>query len=112
MTDPISLDALLNDYPTDYEAWVLQDKRSGKYVTIPDEARYPGRRIFRFFMSEKDALRVRDEIIASGNKKIAEAEIQAVRVPLHRAMKSISTQPTDGFVMHSPNEVFENFGTR
>jgi hypothetical protein len=63
MADPLDLDTILAEFSEDDPAWVLCDTASGKYVTIPD-ARYPGRNIFRFFMSELDAKRILEALFS------------------------------------------------
>ena len=35
MTDPLSLETIRAEFSEDTQAWVLQDKESKKYVTIP-----------------------------------------------------------------------------
>ena len=110
MTEPLSLDVVLSEFdPTD-EAWVLQDSQSGLYVIVPDP-KYPGRKIIRFFMSEQDAMDVLNEIVKTGNEKIPKLGIEAKKVNLHKSIRSIAAtrKPgyADGFVVHSPNEVFE-----
>lgn len=42
MTDPLSLDTIQSEFSEESEAWVLQDTKSKKYVTIP-HPKYPGR---------------------------------------------------------------------
>jgi len=54
MTDPLSLDTIQTEFGEEYEAWVLQDTNSKKYVTIP-HPKYPGRNSIHFFMSRDDA---------------------------------------------------------
>ena len=111
MTDPLSTENLLGEFDASYEAWTLQDQRSLQYVTIPDPARYPGRTIFRFFMSAGDAEGVLRAIRSSGNAKVRNATIVAVKVNLHKAMRSLASESSAGepvgFVVHTPNEVFE-----
>ena len=113
MTEPLSLEAVLSEFDDKYEAWVLRDPRSGQYVMIP-HARYPGRTILHFFMSRDDAMTVLDGIVRTGNETIAMAPIVPVKVNLHEALCGIANSKTpgfaDAFVVHSPNEVFENFG--
>ncbi len=111
-TDPFALETMLGEFDDKYEAWVLRDSRSGLYVTIP-HSRYPGKTIVHFFMSFENALAVLDAIAKTGNAKIAAAPIIPVKVNLHEAMQAIAATETpgyaDGFVVHSPNEVFETF---
>jgi len=110
VTEPLSLDVILAEFDSAYEAWVLRDPRSGMYVTIPHE-KYPGRTIIHFFMSRQDAMDVLQAIARSGNAKIVSAPIIPVKVNLHESLKGVAADKTpghaDGFVVHSPNEVFE-----
>lgn len=109
MTQPLPLDAVLTEFSEDKEAWVLQGKRSGKYLVIPDN-RYPGRRPVRFFMSRFDAERMLAEVLKIKPSLAAEA-IAPVSVKLLQALRSIAADRTfgnaDSFVVHSPNEMYE-----
>jgi hypothetical protein len=91
-------------------AWVLQDARSGKYVTIP-HPRYPGRIILHFFLSRDDAAKILEMILATGNTKVTSGLIIPVQKNLHESLRAIAATKTpgfaDGFVVHPPNEVFE-----
>jgi hypothetical protein len=111
-TDPLSLEVLLGEFDSKYEAWVLRDPSSGDYLTIPHPD-YPGRTIIHFFMSRVNAMTVFDAVVSAGNKKIAAAPIIPVKANLHEAMRSIAATKkpgfADGFVVHPPNEVFESF---
>lgn len=109
MTQPLPLDTVLTEFAEDKEAWVLQGKRSGKYLTIPDN-RYPGRRPVRFFMSRLDADRMLSEVLKV-NPSLASDGIGPVSVKLLQALRSIAADKTpgnaDSFVVHSPNEMYE-----
>jgi hypothetical protein len=111
-TDPLSLETIMGEFDKTYEAWVLRDAKSGKYVTLP-HANYPGRIIVNFFMSRNDAMTVLDAIVKTGNEIVKRSPIIPVKVNLHEAMQSIAATKTtgyaDGFVVHTPNEVFETF---
>lgn len=109
MTNPLSLDTIKSEFNEDAEAWVLQDTKSKKYVTIP-HPKYPGRNPIHFFMSRDNAEAVLQEILdvnwALGNRNII-----ATKVKLLQACRSIAADKTpgnaDGFVVHPPNEVYE-----
>jgi hypothetical protein len=109
MTQPLPLDTVLSEFSEVSEAWVLQSKLSGKYLTIPDN-RYPGRRPVRFFMSRLDADRMLTEVLIV-NPSLAVESIEPVSVKLLQALRSIAADKTpgnaDSFVVHSPNEVYE-----
>lgn len=109
MTDPLSLETIIAEFNDDSEAWVLQDKKSKKYVTIP-HPKYPGRNPIHFFLSKGDAERVLTEILEV-NWPLKNREIFAVSVKLLKAVRSIAADKSagnaDGFVVHPPNEVFE-----
>ncbi len=78
MTQPLPLDTVLSEFSETSEAWVLQAKRSGKYLTIPDN-RFPGRRPVRFFMSRLDADRMLTEVLKV-NPSLAAENISPVGV--------------------------------
>lgn len=109
MMQPLPLDTVLSEFSETSEAWVLQSKRKGTYLTIPDN-RYPGRRPVRFFMSREDADRLLAEVLKV-NPSLAGERIKPVSVKLLQALRSIAADKTpghaDSFVVHSPNEVFE-----
>lgn len=54
MTQPLALDTIIGEFDQNDEAWVLQDRDTGKYVIIPDNL-FPGRKPVRFFMRREDA---------------------------------------------------------
>ncbi len=109
MTKPLPLDTLLGEFSEDYKAWVIQSKKTGQYLVIPDDL-FPGRKPIRFFMSETDASRVIDAVL-NAKPSLAGAALGPVQVILHDALKRISAEKrsdyADSFVVHSPNEVFE-----
>jgi hypothetical protein len=110
MTEPYSLETILAEFNENSEAWVLQDKSSGMYVTIP-HPKYPGRSPIHFFMSESDAQDLLVEII-DVNEKLKEKDIYPIKVKLIQAIKGVASGANklgnaDGFVVHSPNEVYE-----
>ena len=109
MTDPLSLETILAEFNDNSEAWVLQDKKSQKYVCIP-HPKYPGRNPVHFFLSKADAERVLTEIL-DVNWPLNNRGIFPVSVKLLKAVRSIAADKTagnaDGFVVHPPNEVFE-----
>jgi hypothetical protein len=109
MTDPLSLETILAEFNDNSEAWVLQDRRTKKFVTIP-HPKYPGRNPIHFFLSKDDAERVLTEIL-DVNWPLKNREIFAVSVKLVKAVRNIAADKTsgnaDGFVVHPPNEVFE-----
>lgn len=89
MTQPLPLDTVLSEFSENSEAWVLQSKRGGKYLTIPDN-RYTGRRPVRFFMSRLDADRMLTEVLKV-NPSLAAESIAPVSVKLLQALRSIDT---------------------
>ena len=109
MTDPLSLETIQTEFSEDAEAWVLQDTKSNKYVSIP-HPKYPGRNPVHFFMSKDDAESVLTEIL-DVNWALRNRDIFSVKVKLLRAIRGIAADKTagnaDGFVVHPPNEVFE-----
>jgi hypothetical protein len=109
MTKPISLDAILSEFSEDDDAWVLQDEGSGQYLIIP-HPKYPGRSPIHFFMSRQNAQDVLQEVL-DANEALLEKEIFPVKVKLKQALRSIAAGggpgKADGFVLHSPNEVYE-----
>jgi hypothetical protein len=109
MTDPLSLETILAEFSEETEAWVLQDKKSKKYVSIP-HSKYPGRNPIHFFLSKNDAESILTEIL-DVNWALRNRDIFPVNVNLLQAVRSIAADKTlgnaDGFVVHPPNEVFE-----
>jgi len=106
MAEPLELDTILAEFSEDDPAWVLCDTASGKYVTIPD-AKYLGRNMFRFFMSELDAKRILEALVLKA-PALQGRKIKAVEVKLKQALRGVASSgnPADGFVVHTPNEVF------
>lgn len=109
MTEPLPLDTVLNEFSEQSVAWVLQSKRRGTFLVVPDD-RFPGRRPVRFFTSEADAGRMLTEVLKAKPSLISE-QIKPVSVKLLQALRDIAADRTpghaDSFVVHSPNEVFE-----
>jgi hypothetical protein len=109
MTEPLSLDVILSEFSEDDQAWVLQDGTSKQYITIP-HPRYPGRRPIHFFLSREDAERVLTEIL-DAKEELRDKDIFPIQVKLLLALRSVAADRTpghaDGFVVHSPNEVYE-----
>ncbi len=109
MSEPLPLDTLLSEFSEDYEAWVIQSKKNGQYLVIPDD-RFPGRKPIRFFMSEVDASRIIDVVLKT-KPSLASAGLWPVKVKLQEALRGIAADKNpghaDSFVMHSPNEVYE-----
>jgi hypothetical protein len=109
MTQPLPLDTVLSEFSEQSHAWVLQSKRHGTFLMIPDH-RFPGRRPVRFFMSQADAARMLTEVLKV-NPSLAGQQITPVSVKLLQALRDIAADKTpghaDSFVVHSPNEVFE-----
>ena len=71
MAEPYTLETILAEFNEDSEAWVLQEKSSGMYVTIP-HPKYPGRNPIHFFLRESDAQDILIEIL-DVNKKLNRA---------------------------------------
>lgn len=109
MMQPLPLDTVLSEFSETSQAWVLQSKHKGTYLTIPDH-RYPGRRPVRFFMSREDADRMLAAVLKVNPSLVGE-QITPVSVKLLQALRSIAADKApghaDSFVVHSPNEVFE-----
>lgn len=110
MKEPYTLEMILSEFDEKTIAWVLQEKTSGLYVTIP-HPKYPGKNPMHFFLSEADAQSVLVELMEE-NEKLRDKEIFPVRVLLIHALKGIASGAynpgnVDGFVVHSPNEVYE-----
>jgi hypothetical protein len=109
MTDPLSLETILTEFNEDSDAWVLQDKKSKKYICIP-HPQYPGRNPIHFFLSKADAERVLVEIL-DVSPRLRNRAIFPVSVKLLQAIRGISAGSAAGnadeFVVHPPNEVFE-----
>lgn len=109
MTEPLPLDTVLSEFTEDSTAWVLQSKKGGRYLVVPDN-RYPGRRPIRFVMSKLDAERLLSAVLGV-NPGLASQSITPVEVKLLAALRNIAADKTpgnaDSFVVHSPNEIFE-----
>lgn len=109
MTEPLPLDVITGEFSEDAEAWVLQDAQSKQYLVIPHE-KYPGRQPIHFFLKKEDAQDVLIEILAV-NERLKEKDIFPVKVKLLQSLRKIARDETpshaDGFVVHSPNEVYE-----
>jgi hypothetical protein len=110
MIEPYSLQTILSEFSDDTEAWVLQEKATGLYVTVP-HPKYPSRNPIHFYLSKSDAQDVLVELL-DVNKNLKNKEIYPVMVKLIPAIKGIAAGAgnpwnADGFVVHSPNEVFE-----
>ncbi len=106
MSMPLDLDTILSEFSEKDTAWTLRDRKSGQYVTIPHE-RYPGRHIFHFFMSAQDAKDLLSEIVVE-NPRLGGRDIYPEELKLKTALRSLAAEdPLNGFVVHTPNEVFE-----
>lgn len=109
MTEPIPVETLLSELSDDADAWVLQDQKSKLYVTIPHPA-YPGKHPIHFFLKSGDAESILKELVKE-NENLRDREITPVKVKLLESLRKISEGATpgnaDGFVVHSPNEVYE-----
>jgi hypothetical protein len=109
MTQPLPLDTILGEFSEQSDAWVLQSRRQGTFLVIPDN-RFPERRPVRFFMSKADADRMLAEVLKA-KPSLASERITPVSVKLLQALRDIAADKTpghaDSFVVYSPNEVFE-----
>jgi hypothetical protein len=109
MTQPLSLDTVLSEFSEDSPAWVLQSKKGGRYLTVPDDS-YPGRRPIHFFMSKSDAERFLS-VVLGANPSLALQGIAPSEVKLLAALRGIAADKSSGnadsFVVHSQNEVYE-----
>jgi hypothetical protein len=112
MTKPLDLDAILGEFSEDDNAWTVMDVATGARLNIPDD-RYPGTDIVRFFLSRSDAEKLITEATTAA-PKLRDAILVAVPVPLVRTARAIAAQRDRGkkigFVVHSPNEVYEAYG--
>jgi hypothetical protein len=109
MDEPLDLDTLLSEFGEEKEAWVLQDRESGLYVTIP-HPKYPGRSLIHFFLSRENAQDVLMELLDE-NERLRDKEIFPVAVRLLQAARGIAAGSgkagnADSFVVHSANEVY------
>lgn len=52
MAEPLSLEVIQTEFSEDSEAWVLRDRKSGKYLIIP-HPNYPNRKPIHFFSIKK-----------------------------------------------------------
>jgi hypothetical protein len=113
VTEPLSLDTILNEFTEESTAWVLQ-ARNGQYLVVPDP-RHPGRRPVRFFMSRADAERVLANALRA-NPALVAHQLSPSSVKLLTSLRGIAADQTpgnaDSFVIHSPNEIheFDNTG--
>lgn len=111
MQKPIDIDTVVAEFSEDDMAWVVMDVASGARLNVPDD-RYPKTEIVRFFLSQHDAERVIEEVKRVANK-VRDAVLVAVPVPLLRTARAVAAARSlgmkVGFVVHSPNEVFESF---
>ena len=114
MTEPISLDVILSECSEDDDAWVLQDEGSRQYLTIP-HPKYPGRDPIHFFLRKEDAQDVLQEV-SDANEALRDEDTFPVKVKLKQALRGTAAGSgpgkADGFVVHSPNEVYEFLRTR
>jgi hypothetical protein len=113
MAKPLDIDTLLGEFSESDSAWTIIDVVSGARLNVPDHARYPGVEVVRFFLSRDDAEKHIAEVIAAA-PRLANAVLVAVPVPLIRTARAIAALRDRGkrvgFVVHSPNEVFEAYG--
>lgn len=113
MTQPINIDTILAEFSESDNAWTVIDVVSGARLNIPDHERYPGVEVVRFFLSRDDAEKHISEVVLAA-PQLANAILVAVPVPLIRTARAIAAQRDSGkkvgFVVHSPNEVFEAYG--
>lgn len=109
MVKPLSLETILLEFDENTNAWVLQDEKSKKYLTVPDP-RYIGKNPVRFFLRKEDAKAFLQEVLEV-NEKLREKDIFAIKVNLIPSLKGIAADKTagnaDSFVIHSPNEVYD-----
>ena len=112
MTQPISIDTMLAEFSEADSAWVIMDVASGARLNVP-APNYPGTEVVRFFLSQSDADKFLGEVLQAA-PHLHEAILVAVAVPLIRTARAIAAQRNSGkkvgFVIHSPNEVFEAYG--
>ncbi len=113
LTQPISIDTILAEFSESDSAWVIMDVASGARLNVP-APNYPGTEVVRFFLSQNDADKFLSEVLQAA-PHLREAILVAVPVPLIRTAKAIAAQRVSGknvgFVVHSPNEVFEVYGS-
>lgn len=107
MIQPQSLNVLLGEYSEQYHVWAIQ-AWSGKFLAVPDE-RFPGRRPARFFITEYDAMRLRDAVL-DAKPTMSKLKLEIVEVPLLEALRNIKADRiaplADSFVINSHDEVY------
>lgn len=112
MTEPIGIDSILSEFTEDDSAWIVMDAISGARLNVP-APQYPGIDVVRFFLSPEDAARHIEEVLKAA-PHLRESVLVPVPVPLIKTATGIAAQKKlgakVGFVVHSPNEVFENYG--
>ena len=91
MTEPLSLETILNELSDEDETWVLQNQQSGRYLTNPDD-RFPGRLPIRFFLSRQDAESVLQQVLKV--KSFQHAHIATVKVKTKQAIAWIARDNT------------------
>lgn len=105
MSKSLSLETILSEFTEEDVAWIVGDDNSKQYLTIPDN-RFPNREIFRFFLSREDAEKLLNEILDE-SEKLRSKNIVPIKVKLLQALRGIASEPENGFVIHTPNEVYE-----
>jgi hypothetical protein len=85
MTEPLSIDTVLSEFPEDTEAWVLKDESSEQYLSSP-HPKYPGRHPLQFFLSRRDAELVLMEVL-DANPRLRDRNIFPERVRLLQAIR-------------------------
>lgn len=114
MTQPIDIDTILAEFSETDGAWVILDVVSGARLNVP-APNYAGVEVIRLFLSRNDAEHFLAEVLNAA-PQLKEAVLVAIPVPLIRTAKAIAAQRKGGakigFVVHSPNEVFEAYGPK
>ena len=107
MTKPLSLEIIQSEFTEETEAWTLRDEKTLRYLIIPHPS-YPNRQPIHFFLNQNAAQDILTEIL-DVNEKLRSENIFPVKVKLLATLREIASGKTngDGFVVHSPNEVYE-----
>lgn len=107
MAEPLSLKTIESEFTEETEAWTLRDEKNLRYLIIPHPS-YPNRHPIHFFFNQNAAQDILTEIL-DVNEKLRNEDIFPVKIKLLTTLREIASEKTngDGFVVHSPNEVYE-----
>ncbi len=109
-SEPLDVDTILGEFSEGDRAWMILDAVSAQRLTIPDNERFPGIEIYRFFMSDAEAVIRKVKAVPKGRLR-ANAVLVAVDVPLLEMARAVAAAKDRGmkvgFVVHPPSEVFD-----